>query len=127
MKRSARTLFSSRALNDTFGHIAGDEALRRLADVIRTGSRQSDTAARYGGEEFAVILPATDGNGARVMAERFRRKVESAAWLHRAVTISLGIVTRVGSHPRCNAHALVMDADAISSKSCRPKPHRRGG
>ena len=101
-----------KSLNDTFGHLAGDEVLRDIAEIIRDGSRGSDTAARYGGEEFAVILPATDENGARVLAERFRRKIETAVWTHRKMTVSVGLVTRMGSHERCNAHSLVMDADA---------------
>jgi diguanylate cyclase (GGDEF)-like protein len=101
-----------RSLNDSFGHLAGDDTLRRIAEIIRESARDADTAARYGGEEIAVILPATDTNGARVLAERFRRKVETATWPHRAITISAGIVTRLGGDERCDAFRLVADADA---------------
>lgn len=101
-----------KSLNDTFGHMAGDEALRRVAEIIRDSARDADTAARYGGEEFAVILPSTDGSGARILAERLRRKIESASWPQRPVTISVGIVTRQGDDARCSAHELVADADA---------------
>lgn len=101
-----------KSLNDSFGHLAGDEALRALADIIRESSRNADIVARYGGEEFAAILPATDEGGARIAAERLRQKVEAASWKHRAITISVGVVTRDGSHARCDAQCLVMDADA---------------
>ena len=58
-------------LNDALGHNAGDECLQRVADAIQmTIRRPVDLAARYGGEEFAVLLPDTDGNGARFMSER---------------------------------------------------------
>ena len=82
--------------NDTLGHQAGDEALRRVASCIDTAiMRPGDTAARYGGEEFAVILPDTDLFGAVDIAERIRASVEamnlSAATGHLGmVTVSVG-------------------------------------
>jgi diguanylate cyclase (GGDEF)-like protein len=101
-----------KSLNDSFGYLAGDETLRRLAALIRDSARDADTAARYGGEEFAVILPATDENGARILAERLRSKVEMASWPHRPLTISAGVVTRLGSDSRCEVYRLMTDADA---------------
>lgn len=76
--------------NDTFGHVAGDETLRIVAQALNEGSRKHDIIARYGGEEFAVILPATGSDGAYVLAERLRRLVQQAAWPLRPVTISVG-------------------------------------
>jgi diguanylate cyclase len=58
-------------INDTFGHPAGDEALRRLADtIVRTFPRRTDFVARYGGEEFAVVLPQEGVETARILGAR---------------------------------------------------------
>ncbi len=64
-------------VNDTYGHDAGDAALRFLADVLRDELRGVDTAARYGGEEFAVILPQAGLDGALIVAERLRSRLET--------------------------------------------------
>jgi diguanylate cyclase (GGDEF)-like protein len=64
-------------VNDTYGHDAGDAALRFLADVLRDELRGVDTAARYGGEEFAVILPQAALEGALIVAERLRSRLET--------------------------------------------------
>jgi diguanylate cyclase (GGDEF)-like protein len=79
--------------NDTFGHQAGDEALRSVANLLKSEMRANDILARYGGEEFAVILPNTNLKGALVMGERFRRTVQRASWKHRAITLSIGIAS----------------------------------
>ncbi len=63
-------------LNDTVGHDAGDSALRLLADCFRQELRGVDTAARFGGDEFALILPGAYGDGAQIVAERLRTKIE---------------------------------------------------
>jgi diguanylate cyclase (GGDEF)-like protein len=63
-------------VNDTFGHDAGDMALRQLANSLREELRGVDTAARYGGEEFAVILPQASVEGAMAVAERLRARIE---------------------------------------------------
>jgi diguanylate cyclase (GGDEF)-like protein len=62
-------------VNDAHGHPAGDAVLKALADAIRGSIRTIDMAARYGGEEFVVILPETPLDGARIVAERLRRRV----------------------------------------------------
>jgi diguanylate cyclase (GGDEF)-like protein len=59
-------------VNDNHGHLVGDEALARLADVIRASVREIDVACRYGGEEFALILPETSRTGAYIVSERIR-------------------------------------------------------
>ncbi|HEY0380148.1 MAG TPA: sensor domain-containing diguanylate cyclase [Pyrinomonadaceae bacterium] len=81
-------------VNDTFGHEAGDVALRLLAEGLRDELRSVDTAARYGGEEFAVILPQAGMEGALIVAERLRRRIEQIEVPNVGhVTASLGIAT----------------------------------
>jgi diguanylate cyclase (GGDEF)-like protein len=65
-------------VNDEYGHLFGDLILRRVAKLVRRAIREPDTACRYGGEEFAIILPETDRLGSYAVAERIRRRVESA-------------------------------------------------
>jgi diguanylate cyclase (GGDEF)-like protein len=77
--------------NDQFGHPAGDEALRQVADCLKNGHRATDVVARIGGEEFAIILPETDLNGALNCAEKLRAAVGALSTLKRQITISLGI------------------------------------
>lgn len=65
-----------KAINDTWGHPAGDEVIKTIAEMIRENARKIDLPARYGGEEFAVILPGSDCNDAWHMAERIRKQIE---------------------------------------------------
>ncbi|MFA5146338.1 MAG: diguanylate cyclase [Candidatus Omnitrophota bacterium] len=62
--------------NDTLGHMRGDHALRKIAEVLQGKSRKCDTVARYGGEEFAIVMPSTSKENARLFAERIRSEVE---------------------------------------------------
>jgi diguanylate cyclase (GGDEF)-like protein len=81
-------------VNDKAGHEAGDIALRMLADNLRAELRAVDTAARFGGDEFVIILPQATTEGARIVAERLRGRVEQMVvpgFGH--VTSSLGIAT----------------------------------
>ena len=79
-------------LNDAHGHQAGDEVLRRVADLLSEHCRKYDTVARYGGEEFALILPTTDRAETRLIVDRLRRQVEAIEREPR-VTISAGVAT----------------------------------
>ncbi|MGC8839905.1 MAG: diguanylate cyclase [Candidatus Sumerlaeaceae bacterium] len=63
-------------VNDTYGHLAGDEVLRQFARILEKNSRAVDIVARYGGEEFVVAMPETGLEGALVFAERVRNSVE---------------------------------------------------
>jgi diguanylate cyclase (GGDEF)-like protein len=82
-----------KSFNDEFGHSAGDTVLKRVAAQLEKVKRSGDHVARFGGEEFVAILPATNLEGAVIVAERFRRIVKSAPWEHRSVTISAGVAT----------------------------------
>jgi len=59
-------------INDRFGHIAGDQVLRRVARILKDGLRSADYVARYGGDEFVAILPSTDQNGTYQLATRLQ-------------------------------------------------------
>ena len=63
-------------VNDEYGHLVGDEVLKRVAEVVEKANRNADIFARYGGEEFIILAPATDIAGARVHAERLRNDIE---------------------------------------------------
>jgi two-component system, cell cycle response regulator len=101
-------------LNDTYGHQAGDEALRAIAAVLARVCRDNETLARYGGEEFAIILPFTESAAASVVAERLRRAVTQAATVV-PVTASFGIAT-MPDHGR-GAIELLQAADAALYRS----------
>jgi diguanylate cyclase (GGDEF)-like protein len=81
-------------LNDTLGHAAGDDALTRVAAVLRDAARRSDVVARLGGEEFGVILPGCPTSDAVRIAESLRLGVENASRTWEAtVTISVGVAS----------------------------------
>jgi|AntRauTorcE11898_2_1112593.scaffolds.fasta_scaffold01988_6 diguanylate cyclase (GGDEF)-like protein len=65
-------------VNDTHGHLAGDEVIKHTADITRASLRQSDIPGRYGGEEFGIVLPETDAAGARVICERLREIIANS-------------------------------------------------
>jgi diguanylate cyclase (GGDEF)-like protein len=86
-----------RRVNNTRGHLAGDRALRLVAEALRTATREYDVLARFGGDEFCVLLPETRLDGALAVAERVRIAVERAgsdAGL--AVTVSVGAAAHPG-------------------------------
>jgi diguanylate cyclase (GGDEF)-like protein len=99
-----------KAYNDTYGHPAGDQALVRIANLIRVNKRQNDFECRYGGEEFAVLLPNTDKDGCMKTAERIRDAIESAAWPLRKMTVSIGVASLDGR--TTDGESLVSTADA---------------
>ncbi len=85
-----------KALNDNFGHQAGDEILIQFAKILNTTARRYERPARYGGEEFAIILDNCDASAAQLAAERFRAAILAESWPHRAITASVGCSTFSG-------------------------------
>lgn len=85
-----------KSVNDTYGHLVGDQCLRQIAGIISSiAQRHNDTVARYGGEEFAVLLPTTNIAGAQLLAERIRQKVSETPLddIDVNVTVSIGVST----------------------------------
>jgi diguanylate cyclase (GGDEF)-like protein len=87
-----------KAVNDRFGHAAGDDLLAGLGRELNGLLRQTDVAARVGGEEFLVLLPNTDLAGAELIAEKIRAGVAAVRWpgLAAPVTVSLGVACLLG-------------------------------
>lgn len=85
-----------KAVNDTWGHQAGDEVLEKLGGLLRFYSREKDTVARYGGEEFVLILPDMDAAESRLVAENLRHEIAEAVWNVGRLTVSIGIATYTG-------------------------------
>lgn len=67
-----------KAINDNFGHVAGDKAIQHLARLISNSLRDTDIAGRYGGEEFGIVLPNTSADNARQFADRLRQRIEQS-------------------------------------------------
>lgn len=106
-----------KAVNDEHGHQAGDEVLKQIAGHLSQMMRRTDVLARYGGEEFVALLPDTDAEVAREVAERIRHKVEQSPIrisdaLSLRKTISIGLaVYRTGGAEKDDADALIARAD----------------
>jgi diguanylate cyclase (GGDEF)-like protein len=102
--------------NDRYGHLAGDDCLRSVGEIVQAHSRANDDlAARYGGEEFLVLLPGVDLDTALRIAERIRWSVEEHAIPHHTapegiVTVSIGVAA---ARPRdfSSYHELIATAD----------------
>jgi diguanylate cyclase (GGDEF)-like protein len=87
-----------KAVNDTYGHLAGSRALVEAALVIRRSARETDVVARFGGDEFALVLPDTGSEGAAAVGERIRERIAEHAFLEDAglnihLTLSVGVAT----------------------------------
>lgn len=115
-------------INDRCGHPAGDEVLRRLAQILRANVRQQvDIVCRYGGEEFAILLPSTDRSGAALQAERIRAAVEHnflgnpAVGTDETLTISAGVAEHEGVR---SPDELVDCADAALLRAKREGKNR---
>lgn len=100
-------------LNDTRGHQAGDDVLRRVSATLREQRRQYDTAARYGGEEFALVMPGLKPSDAPAIAERVREAIATNGC---DVTASLGIATYPQDAHSADALVAAADSALYSSK-----------
>ena len=102
-------------INDSFGHLLGDKAIKSVADTLKKQIKGKDTAARYGGEEFSVLLPETELKNAWTVAENIRRIIESMTIKRKndkqeicRMTISIGIARY---HPSGSITDFIEQAD----------------
>jgi len=87
-----------KAVNDTYGHLAGSRALVEAAAMIKVSARETDVVARFGGDEFAIVLPDTTSEGALAVGDRVRERVAAHPFLQGegfqiALTVSVGVAT----------------------------------
>ncbi len=112
-----------KALNDQFGHEAGNRAIRLVASIIKRITRSTDTAARYGGDEFVVLLPETPKPSAMEVAQRIRASVYNATLdLPESVTktsVSVGVASFPGDGNKIRDLLAKADADMYRDKELR--------
>lgn len=97
-------------LNDTYGHQAGDEVIRQVAEVTRRMVRDTDYAGRYGGEEFVVLLPDTHLEGAVLFAERLRQAIAEQRIVHGQQELSCSVSIGVACiHADMNSHRMLIE------------------
>lgn len=112
-----------KAFNDTYGHLAGDNCLTKVAQTIQHSlKRPVDFCARYGGEEFIILLPETEQSGAKHFAETVRQEVEALNMqndkaFHHIITISLGVATSTKNNPLASYEKLINQADQALYKA----------
>jgi diguanylate cyclase (GGDEF)-like protein len=104
-----------KAINDTYGHQAGDRVLQELAEILRRTAREIDKLGRYGGEEFIAVLPETSIDAAATFAERVRERVARHPFaVGRAEPLHLTISAGAATYPHAgvyNPRTLVQKAD----------------
>jgi diguanylate cyclase (GGDEF)-like protein len=114
-----------KAINDRSGHRAGDLALKRVAEAIRSGARSTDVAARWGGDEFMVLVPSAGEGEARHLAERIRAfAMEEVVAGGPAITVSVGVAVAEPTVGPLAAEMLVRAADAALYEAKRAGRNR---
>ncbi len=102
-------------INDTYGHVIGDQVLVHIGALMRSNVRKTDIAARYGGEEFILLLPETDSMGAKILAEQLRKILESSPVQIRNerifFTVSIGVSGKDADQPIETFDQLILQAD----------------
>ncbi|WP_035051820.1 GGDEF domain-containing protein [Andreprevotia chitinilytica] len=103
-----------KAINDNYGHAAGDQVLAQIGQLLRESCRNGETVTRYGGEEFCIVLPGLDGSTATLVAERLRRRVASETWAD--IAVGLKVTTSIGcasARPGEGPRGVIARADAL--------------
>jgi diguanylate cyclase (GGDEF)-like protein len=128
IKRSDRTgrafavlvfdLDGMKRINDSYGHLAGNRALCRLADIFRFSCRSIDTAARYGGDEFAIILPETSAKEAGAVGRRICERLSSDG---EQPLLSVSVGTAVYPEDGTTIESLFQAADRVLYKMKLPE------
>lgn len=107
-----------KAVNDNYGHMAGDKVLMQLANIFKLAAGTDYTVARWGGEEFIMLLPHTGIESAARLAEEIRHSVETNVFryenYHLKLTVSIGVVS---TSEGINADSFVKSADEMLYKA----------
>ncbi len=97
-----------KSVNDRFGHPYGDTVLRNVAKILTRSKRAEDVACRFGGEEFAILMPGSNIEGAKQLAQRVLDAMHAFAWEKEPITLSMGLAM---CSLTCSSDELVDDAD----------------
>jgi len=97
--------------NDTWGHHFGDEVLKKVAQVLRISTRETDLQFRFGGDEFVILLPHADGNGSKLIKERIRKNASQVKFKH-PFPLSLSIGYSIFPMETRDSQGLIQIADA---------------
>ena len=107
-------------INDTYGHSAGDEALKHVASVLKQPTRRSSTICRYGGDEFCIVVPECGAEEAQLVADRLRSEIESSPLRFGEERIQLrlsgGIATQFPDSPIDTDLFALADRELIKAK-----------
>ena len=102
-------------INDTYGHLAGDEALRKIGDILNNSMRSSDFIGRFGGEEFICLLPETNADSALKYCDLLHNKINNAEIKYDGknipLTLSIGFTTYEPVHNKLQLNDLIKQAD----------------
>lgn len=112
-------------INDRYGHAAGDEVLKTIADIIKSNLRETDLVARWGGEEFLILLTDTTVDRAAGILERLRTKIEKTSFSFlesgKSLTVSFGLTVFM---PGKSLETLIEEADAALYEAKRTGRNR---
>lgn len=134
-------------INDSFGHLTGDQLLKKVSEVIQDGCRSDEIIARMGGDEFAIILPKTDGDEAAILIRRLNERFKNETINGVEVSVSFGSATKMNAKddidiifkqaedamyrnklfegPSIRGRVIANIVDALNSKSRREQIHSR--
>ena len=105
-------------INDSFGHLAGDKVLKKVALILKSSIREADFIARIGGEEFVLIFEETSSNASRAILEKLRKLIQDCQFIYREnrveVTVSFGLTTVIAND---DIESLFMRADNAMYKA----------
>lgn len=110
-----------KAVNDTYGHQAGDEVIKALAEIITKATRETDVAGRYGGEEFVILLPDTPAENAMTVAQRIRKTLKDKVVAYEGTQIScscsIGVAELIPAYSRSNMWIEAADQALYQAKN----------
>jgi diguanylate cyclase (GGDEF)-like protein len=114
-------------INDSHGHLAGDEVLRKICDIIKKSVRKTDIPCRYGGEELVVIFKNLKKDDAYIISERIREKIESTSTFWKGRDLFITVSGGVSSYPEDGStkEDIIKSADDVLYSECKNKGKNR--